>query len=137
MCRYVVYALPEKPGDRATTYKPGDVIEIVEDGFFLGNDIERGHPAGQSSEPKWWMIIESPGVSVEEGMRTLGLMNRAEGNTLHPFMTDLGHRSHKRARHLNLDMLRAKQKRHGIMTTSDIQDCIEVKTPVPGSKVIG
>lgn len=100
MCRYVVYNLPPLVGQKNSTYRRGDVIEIVEDGVFLGVDIERGYPAGQPAEPKWWLIIENPGVSVEDGHS--GLLARDPGNARAPYFTDLGHRTHKRMRHFDL-----------------------------------
>jgi hypothetical protein len=66
MCRVLIYVLdsparPRAPGGNPP-YLPGDVVAVVEDGFFLGADIERGHPNGYSPANKWWRIVEIPGV---------------------------------------------------------------------------
>jgi hypothetical protein len=62
MCRVLIYVLdkPIRPHgpDSDPPYLPGDVVAVVEDGFFLGADIERGH----SPAKKWWRIVELPGV---------------------------------------------------------------------------
>lgn len=67
MCRIVLYVLGQPIRQRTSTdpaYEKGDVVMVVEDGVWLGKDIERGSPAEQAGT--WWKIIELPGVSAAD-----------------------------------------------------------------------
>ena len=96
MCRLVVWAKGDTPG-----YQNGDVIAVVEDGVFLGRDIERGHPGDGTS---WWRIIELPGVAANNAA-VQALLFRDPGDTDTPFTTKLGLKTPKRQRKVDLTTL--------------------------------
>lgn len=155
MCRVVVFALASpvvpRPFDekRQSYFQRGDVVTAVVDGVFLGADIERGFPLGHSGT--WWRVIEIPG-RLNNDARIQALLARDPGNTTEPFKTDLGYRTWKRDRTVNLDALEtwaAGQLRRPLgqgehITISRLQDIdreflnkVTTKTPMPRSGVIG
>jgi hypothetical protein len=60
MARIVVWAKPDNdcadPVRNARKFKRGMVVEVREDGEFLGNDVEKG---------SWWRVIEAPGPAAD------------------------------------------------------------------------
>lgn len=145
MCRYVVFTLPDpvkpRPDDlkRQSYYLPGDVITIVDDGVFLGADIERGYPLGYPSDPKWWRIFESPGVAAVDAITQTGLLFRDPGNGDTVYTTDLGYRTWKRARNIDLVSVAAGRGTldNVIIDLVDLKAATLEKTPMPQSAVIG
>lgn len=155
MCRIVVFARAAPVNARTfdvkrqSYYLRGDVVSIVEDGAFLGADIERGYPLAHPTET-WWRIFELPGVSTADP-RFVSLLARDPGNSNAAFTTDLGYRTWKRDRNLPLDTVEAAAEQllgrplaigeHVTVTVSNrvqsLADSIVVKTPMPRSAVIG
>lgn len=131
MCRIVLFVLDQpirpRPVDpkRQSHYLPGDAVNIVDDGVFLGVDIERGHPA-QHPGKAWWRIIELPGVSKDDP-DLLALLHRDPNH-----MTDLGVRTWKRSRHIDLGKLKP-----GHLSKKDVVEAIVAKPSQPRSGVIG
>lgn len=146
MCRLLVMAAtppahPDPKRDPAR-YKRGDVVRIAEDGESLGRD---------SKINPIWRIIELPGISgVDKDL--LPLLVRDGGGTDIPFTTDLGYRTHKRAKNIDIDSFESwatGQKgsplidNEKLVVTNDIDiqtqitDKIITKVPVPSSLVIG
>ena len=155
MCRVVVYALATsvaaRPFDaqRQSYFMRGDVVMATIDGAYLGADIERGYPLGRSET--WWRVIEIPG-RLNNDARITALLSRDPGNSSQLYVTDLGYRTWKRERTVDLDALEAwaaselgrtlAQGEH--ITISRLQDIdpefldkITIKTPMPRSDVIG
>jgi hypothetical protein len=60
MARIVVWAKPDNdcadPVRNARKYKRGMVVEVREDGEFLGHDVENG---------AWWRVVEAPGPAAD------------------------------------------------------------------------
>lgn len=145
MCRYAVYCLPEpilpRPDDpqRCSYYMPGDVIAIVEDGTPLGADIERGYPLGYPNEPRWWRVFESPGVTAVDAIATTGLLYRDPGNSSIPYMTDLGYRTWKRQKNIDLQAMAAGRGTldNVIIDLADLWTYVVDKEAMPQSGVIG
>jgi hypothetical protein len=155
MCRVVVFALPNpiqpRPFNefRQSYFLRGDVVTAVVDGVSLGADMERGYPLGRSET--WWRVVEIPG-RLNNDAKITALLARDIGNSDIPYMTDLGYRTWKRERTVDLDWLEAwaeaelgrplAQGEH--ITLDRLQDInnefldrVTIKTPMPQSGVIG